>query len=304
MTIQLVNKARIKQRTSVLCPSCDCAMHVDWYVDLVLSERRKKEGKAPTFEQTCKGCDESFEFFVYTPTDITLRKIPTKEFRGLMLVKRPDEELYMVVEQAFYVRDGKVDLDNEFWINESTCPTNWFKVLLVAEDGDPDPHGVFQWVRALTYAEIKEKFGYERDFLRGEGDDPNAVEEAMLHIFPEISNGGTIVEGDVELVNVAPLALEQEVPETPTVTLLRETDNWTELLDLLHYMGDHGLSEEQVDHCHDMFEYQPHRPEHPRTMKVYKGVGSLIRLTMKSYGVEFEQWFLADVELMDRLQNK
>lgn len=304
MTVQVVNKAKTLQRTSILCPACNYTMHVDWYVDLVLGERYKKQGKEPTFEQTCKGCDASYEFHAHSPTDIDFKQIPTKEYRGLMLVKRPDEELYIVVEQAYYVRGGVVKLDNEYWVNEGTCPTNWFKVLLVAEDGDPDPHGCFEWVRSLTYAEIEEKFGYKRDFLRGEDDDPNAVEEAFLHIFPEITNGGTIVEGDAELVNVAPLALEQEVPETPVVTLVRETDNWTELLDLLHYMGDHGLSEEQVDHCHDMFEYQPHQPQHPRTMKVYRAVDNHIRLTMKSYGIEFEQWFQADAELLDRLQNK
>ncbi|MNQ14318.1 hypothetical protein D3C85_272650 [compost metagenome] len=305
MTVQVVNKVETIQRTSVVCPKCSHHMHVHWYVGFVLSDRKKAEGKPPTFEATCGGCDVSYEFFVHSPTDIDFKEIPTKQFSGLMLVKRPDEELYMVVEQNFYVRNGKVDLDNEFWINESTCPTNWFKVLLVAEDGDPDPHGVFQWVRALTYVEIKEKFGYERDFLRGEGDDPNAVEEAILHIFPEIANGGTFMEGEaVEVVNVIPLALEQEVPAEPTVTLLREIDDWPELIDLLHYMGDHGLSEEQVDHCHDMFEYQPHQPTHRRTMKVYRAADGLIRLTMNAYNVEFEQWFQADTELLARLQTQ
>ena len=203
MELQTTNKAAIRQRTSVICPGCKYNMHVHWYVDFVLSERKQKEGKPPTFEATCKGCDTSFEFFVHSPTDIDFKVIPTKQFDGLMLVKRPDEELYIVVEQAYYVdeKTGNVRIDNEYWVNESTCPTNWFKVLLIAEDGDPDPHGVFQWVRALTYADIEAKFGYKRDFLRGEGDDCNAVETAMLHIFPEIANGGTVLEGDaVEVV--------------------------------------------------------------------------------------------------------
>jgi hypothetical protein len=184
-------------------------MHVHWYVGYVLSDRKKEEGKPPTFEATCDGCDVSYEFFVHSPTDIDFKEIPTKQFSGLMLVKRPEEELYMVVEQNFYVRNGKVDLDNEFWINSSTCPTNWFKVLMVAECGDPDPHGVFEWVRALTFAEIEQKFGYKRDMLRGEDDDPNAQNEALLRIFPEIETGGIIIEDDAERMAGQQMLIEQ-----------------------------------------------------------------------------------------------
>jgi hypothetical protein len=126
-----------------------------------------------------------------------------------MLVKRPDEELYMVVEQTFYVRDGKVDLDQQYYIDEHTCPTNWFKVLMVALNGDPDPHGVFEWVRSLTYVEIEQKFGYKRDFLRGEDDSPNDVEEALMRIFPEIETGGIIIESDAERTAAQQLMIEK-----------------------------------------------------------------------------------------------
>jgi hypothetical protein len=185
-------------------------MHVHWYVDYVLSERKKKEGGEPTFESTCKGCDSSFMFWVDSPTDIRYGEIQTKGYYGLMLVRRPDEELYMVVEQQFYVRDGKIALDQEYWVTSGTCPTNWFKVLMVAEDGDTDPHGCFEWVRSITYQDIEAKFGYKRDFLRGEGDSPNDQEEAFTHIFPEIVTGCTIVEGDTQRVNVIQLAINKE----------------------------------------------------------------------------------------------
>lgn len=208
MTEQVLQSIETIQRTSVVCPKCKDHIHVHWYVNYLLSDRKKAEGKEPTFEQTCKGCDTSYEFFVHSPTDIDYKVIDPKQYYGLMLVKRPDEELYMVVEQAYYVRSGVISLDQEYWVNSGTCPTNWFKVLLVAEDGDPDPHGCFEWVRSLTYAEIEEKFGYKRDFLRGEDDDPNAVEEAFLHIFPEITNGGTFLEGDA--VEVTQNAITQQ----------------------------------------------------------------------------------------------
>lgn len=211
MTVQVVNKVQTLQRTSVVCPKCQYHMHVHWYVNFVLSDRKKAEGKSPTFESTCGGCDVSYEFFVHSPTDIDFKEIPTKQFSGLMLVKRPDEELYMIVEQAYYTReDGSVRLDQEYWVNESTCPTNWFKVLMVAEDGDPDPHGVFQWVRGITYKDIEAKFDYSRGMLRGEDDDTNAVEQAFLHIFPEIENGGTIIEEEAQRVNIIQLAIEKD----------------------------------------------------------------------------------------------
>ena len=209
MELQTTNKMQTKQLTVCVCPECKEDINVGWYVNYVLSDRKKAEGKPPTFEQTCKGCDVSYEFFVHSPTDIDFKVIDPKQYYGLMLVKRPDEELYMVVEQAYYVRSGVISLDQEYWVNSGTCPTNWFKVLLVAEDGDPDPHGCFEWVRSLTYAEIKEKFGYERSMLRGEDDDCNAVEVAMLHIFPEIETGGIIIEDDAERMAGQQLLIEQ-----------------------------------------------------------------------------------------------
>jgi len=209
MTVQVVNKVVVKPHVWIECPHCKEQMDVNWYVELVLSDRRKAENTPPKFEQTCRNCDASYSFYAHSHTDIDYTQIPTKEFRGLMLVKRPEQELYMVVEQAFYVRDDKVQSDNEYWINQHTCPTNWFKVLMVAESGNPDPHGVFVWVRSLTFVEIEQKFGYKRDMLRGEDDDCNAQNEAFLHIFPEIETGGIIIEDEAERMAGQQMLIEQ-----------------------------------------------------------------------------------------------
>lgn len=211
MTDQVQNKATTRQQTVVECPKCKFEINTAWYVNLVLSERVKAKGKEPTFEQTCRGCDAAFKFHVTTPTDITYEEIKPSKISGLMLVKHHTEELYMVVEQTFYEdrRTGEFNLDLEYFIDEHTCPTNWFKVLMVAENGDVDPHGVFRWVRSVTFNEVKEKFGYERDFLRGEGDDPNAQEEALVKIFPEIELGTAISEDEQERTTAIAEAVEQ-----------------------------------------------------------------------------------------------
>lgn len=205
------HKALTKTKTLAECPKCKYSMDVSWYVELVHEPRRLEKGEKPEFDRTCKGCDTTYHFVSASALDLTMTEVATHEWRGLMLVKRPDEELYIVLEQAYYAdrETGLPRIDNEYWVNEHTCPTNWFKVLLIAENGNPDPHGVFEWVRGLTYQDIKEKFGYDRDFLRGEGDDPNAVEAAMLHIFPEIESGGIIIEDDAERHAGQQLLIEQ-----------------------------------------------------------------------------------------------
>lgn len=85
-------------------------------------------------------------------------------------------------------------------------------------------------------------------------------------------------------------------------TLLWSTDDWDALITTLHLMGDHGFSEEQIDHCHDMLEYRPGEPTHPRAMKAYETPSGMVVLVINAYGIEFEQWFEPTPELIESLK--
>lgn len=85
-------------------------------------------------------------------------------------------------------------------------------------------------------------------------------------------------------------------------TLIWSTGDWDALITSLHLMGDHGFSEEQIDHCHDMLEYRPGWPEHIRTMKAYETPSGMMVLVINAYGIEFEQWFEPTPELLESLK--
>lgn len=192
MEINKATKADISLRVRAICPCCKGNINVQWYVE----QRREKtpeEREKYTFQKSCNDCDSNYQFS-FEGDELMMVSIAPKSLQGMMLVKRPNQELYLVVEQTFYIREGVVDLDFEYWVNDSTCPTNWLDVMMIAEDGDDDPHGVFEFVRAVTYKDVQERLGITRATLRGMMDSDKAINV----VFPEIREGGTVVEGVVE----------------------------------------------------------------------------------------------------------
>lgn len=85
--------------------------------------------------------------------------------------------------------------------------------------------------------------------------------------------------------------------------LVVEYDDWTNLIELLHYMSDHGLDETQLDYLHDVLEYRPNHPTHPRTMAVYLEESTeMVMVAVEAYGHKAcEQWFEPSQELLDKL---
>lgn len=177
-------------RHMVGCPTCGRETDITWLVDRLKQPESERDHPKTTTEQNCADCDTRF---VITPsvvdgklTGVSGGILPTNHRRGLMLVKRPEDDLYLVVETTFHDHGDGPSTDLNYYINEHTCPTNWLPVLMIAENGDPDPHGVFKFVRGVTFAEIKETFGYSLETLRHGCNDQD---EALLAIFPEIEFG-------------------------------------------------------------------------------------------------------------------
>ncbi len=134
------------------------------------------------FSRHCIDCDTNYDIYAKSATEFLVKVAPTVEWRGLLLVKHHTASTYLVVEIEFYLRDGVVNTDMEYYINEHTCPTNWLDVIAVADNGDIDPHGVFEFCRAMTYQQIQEKYAITRGVLR-QGDQQD---EALLVVFPEL----------------------------------------------------------------------------------------------------------------------
>lgn len=106
------------------------------------------------------------------------------EEKGLALLQYVDDpSLMILVETYFQYENGKLtaeSYDSSFYFEESTCPTNYLKCAAISHNGDTDPHGVFQFVRQLTYTGMCAKFNISKDDLL----DPN--NNYLVQLFPEI----------------------------------------------------------------------------------------------------------------------
>lgn len=94
---------------------------------------------------------------------------PATTTRGLALLKfcDPKVSLYLVVDTLFFQNEetAEFDLDNSFYFNTHTCPTNYLDVKLIQYKGDSDPHGVFQFVKGATYDQICKTLGVSKETL-------------------------------------------------------------------------------------------------------------------------------------------
>lgn len=65
-------------------------------------------------------------------------------------------------------------------------------------------------------------------------------------------------------------AERKETPEPGTLRLLVESHEWIELIHLLSdHLSEGGMSDEQLDHLHDILEYLPNQNTHPRSLVIY-----------------------------------
>jgi hypothetical protein len=61
-----------------------------------------------------------------------------------------------VIEGMYF--NGEFDIDNKrYFYEEHTCPTNYLGVEMVVDlnDGDTDPHGIFEFVGAIPYVDLE-----------------------------------------------------------------------------------------------------------------------------------------------------
>lgn len=239
MSVPFINAA-VQHELCIQCPTCQSRHNIEWYVQSHLKENEKASSKH------CGDCDTHFEFQIKDRNTVLIRTIPTTSWKGYMVVKQYEQPIYMVVETTFYDhhKTGQPNMDQTYWVDEHTCITNWLDVEIITEAGDTDPHGLFRFVRGMTFTQIKEQFGHDRKWLRDGGMD---VDEAFCTIFPELLFTGNEptaeeVEFDAlidELIEdiPAPTTLKATVNDRPTMHLVLKSGVVTRTVELRHATG-------------------------------------------------------------------
>ncbi|WP_036292117.1 hypothetical protein [Methylosinus sp. PW1] len=166
-------KAHLSTKTYVSCPNCGKGEHLVSH----LFDERLPRAFGPWY---CKHCGQSFSGTVKSETDIDLKLNYEQSVKHAVLLMLPprDKPLYFVIAGNEIRRPDKSPMTEDDWrfrYESHQCPTNFIPVECIIDDGDTDPHGVFEFVRAVEWV-----------------DEPNngaSVDENDSHyakLFPEI----------------------------------------------------------------------------------------------------------------------
>lgn len=132
----------------------------------------------------CKECGLWFRVKVSANNEVAVEKTeqdvrkPLGRWLALLMLEVKGRPVYFVVGNAYghlWEDPEKVNEHHRYFYEEHTCPTNWLRdCVMVAVEGDTDPHGLWRFVRS---AEV------ERGFNPHEGD-------SLEDLFPEIRSKG------------------------------------------------------------------------------------------------------------------
>jgi len=145
----------------------------------------------------CDECGSSFIGLVDKSGQVFLELNPNdKQHEAMTLVSLPPqtEPFYFLLKRKVWTRDGKVDLDLDYYINEHSCPTNWLRdIEVVMINDDSDPHGVIRHVRTMEMKDFNEavrQVKIEGSIIganhEDDGDFSNLEYEVMRKAFPEV----------------------------------------------------------------------------------------------------------------------
>ena len=197
--------------TTVKC-KCPLCGKYEWTVSHLFHDAAKREEGFYPVMWDCKKCNAKFDIRIYADKHVEMSQTGTNEdpFIPAIIVLRSSmvgtdgKPIYAVVSASSF----KSSLDQEkeqprsshmeYYYNESTCPTNWFRdVIALVQDGDPDPHGCFEFVGARPRDELIELLKTKPDAdHRNAGDPDDYIENNLDLIFPELFGGGETIDGE------------------------------------------------------------------------------------------------------------
>lgn len=122
-----------------VCPHCK---KPDGVVDQLL-------GQETWTRWYCDHCGGAYSLSFTGEGGVTIAPLPDRCIRTIDLLVLPPQEkpIYFVVQGMRFSDDTRPVYDAKgFYYEEHSCPTNWLQPELMVQDGDPDPHGVLQYI--------------------------------------------------------------------------------------------------------------------------------------------------------------
>jgi hypothetical protein len=179
--------AKIHQRDYIACPACGEGEHrVDHLYDMQMPSKF-----GPWY---CDKCGAAFAGEVMGSGNVKVWPSESCDrfTRSMALLKfdGKDGTVFFVLDHGRYHAPGtESDEENQrhqrYFFEEHSCPTNWLrKCVAVIKNGDCDPHGFLDFVRAA-------------DVPRNFDPDDDSRWEAL---FPEVF-GGVTIDGSVSQTN-------------------------------------------------------------------------------------------------------
>lgn len=139
---------------------------------------------------SCALCKRRFRGVVRAPSEVDVLAIEgVPEFSRQMVLLKYEAEgrrTFFVIDHDRFNENGVRSSDEEnadrvaYFFEEHSCPTNWLReCVCVIEDGDDDPHGFLEFVRAVDVPTNFDRY-------------KNGV---WLNLFPEAFDAGKDIEG-------------------------------------------------------------------------------------------------------------
>lgn len=138
----------------IICPWCE--EQSGCRVDHLYDGSSFAHGFGPWY---CAECRKGFTGKVNSPGDVDINKYISRETRtrSMALLKLDGKEgpVFFVMDHDRYNPTGiETDQENQehqkFFFESHSCPTNWLReCVAVIDQGDADPHGFLEFVRAV-----------------------------------------------------------------------------------------------------------------------------------------------------------
>lgn len=91
---------------------------------------------------------------------------------NLLKIEAKDGPIYFVVEGLCEWPTSREEMLSgaEYFYEEHTCPTNFIRIPMISQDGDHDPHGIFEFVDAVWMT-----------------DEYDESDEYLVQVFPQLT---------------------------------------------------------------------------------------------------------------------
>jgi len=137
----------IETKHFIECPYCQKSKS---RIDHLFTEKGKEKSFGIWY---CDECGGGFEGMV-KGRDVFVEKVLDRRDKSIVFLKNAN--VLLVVKGGYF--DGEHDTEEDkYFYTQHTCPTNYFKdveMVIDLNDGDTDPHGIFEFVGSIPYVDL------------------------------------------------------------------------------------------------------------------------------------------------------